>query len=1241
MSRSNHAKTRLGCPDATSWRRRGRVGPGSFAFLFLGPSALVDRRPRHGWREEPAKERSLHRDELRPTSQKGKKHMLITSSDLSSRSLPRIFSNSNPRPRSSTRSSPGPSRIFRRLPAGGASRRRTRRTRSSGPSLPSRLLVTCGSPPAGARIPRRHPHFLGGAVPLVEHSEASSHDTHRTRSGPSAEVDDDIERLRQHLLTQSAHRLTPHAPGASPLVPRLSPKHHIPSHLRIPTRFRVDGPVVTPLHDQPAMATHTQVDMLVDPSSSISEPTSALPHSGDTQIMDPQTPPLAPATQPSADALTVPASVDAADDVTMSSLQVPDEAALAAAAAAMAAAAAVQATANGAGQHDAASSGINGTDDLNSYLLAAAAASVHAQQQNNPDERTAASEDSFDSTATPIPNSSIYTNATSVNDAEDDDTRSTIVSQCRRYTEDPTPFPLSIGKRTPGGCAELFQATPQSAAQTLQTLPLTEATVELGKTRCYWALLSADYSQGNGPTGEKLHFVYLDPVLQQHMAEQAERLVGSDFYDYVHPEERDRVCDDMHKIVESRTLFGSVTRCRFSRVPRIRELLGAVDPPRDPEADRYVEDESFVAIDIVINWIGDGMLLCFFHAIIDKVLEDNDEQHKSDWTNWCGTPGPSFTLRQCDVLWKQVKAVPREPVPESGPVHVFQIIEAHGDRKVLLSWPPPRFFPREIEAGPNSDTATYNDAAYFADDFARLAQGVSIAPGSSSLSDANTSCTRRFRAKHTLTTEGKVRSIESVLIPYGGVILACFHTTFQQQLPPADPKLVTPSVQPNDARRKAEDDGAHASPNKRAKTEPEASDKVGAAAAAQPRAPSTPATNGSRTPTAKAANSHAAKTPSKYSKPTSKAEGLAALANPSLIASDSPGSGANKACTGCGKINSPEWRRGPTGHKTLCNACGLRYARSLTRRKKKKGKDGEVEFIEPTGDPSVVPKSRGGGGGSLPGVHRKNSKKRKEEEAAKAAAVAAVGTEHAVTPGATASPSSLEGTQSPAGSTPAKREVPAGDAAKSQPAAAPAAAIKVEADATPLSASAAVAVPTPAAVASTAETIASDADAAHSIAVSIALDAIAQATSAVPAVDANALPLPVSNAISRAIAATIGSTTGGAGAHLTSQALAVSDAAVASVPAVSVPVTTGEPDLDPSVSAAALQTIESVVSEALYKQLVQSSLPQTPPADKNEAFTHSLGGEQQPIDLAQVLTADAIRAAAQAAVAQGVTDESQ
>ncbi|KAI7867543.1 hypothetical protein BDF14DRAFT_1726232 [Spinellus fusiger] len=32
-------------------------------------------------------------------------------------------------------------------------------------------------------------------------------------------------------------------------------------------------------------------------------------------------------------------------------------------------------------------------------------------------------------------------------------------------------------------------------------------------------------------------------------------------------------------------------------------------------------------------------------------------------------------------------------------------------------------------------------------------------------------------------------------------------------------------------------------------------------------------------------------------------------------------------CTDCGTANSPEWRKGPQGPKTLCNACGLRWAK--------------------------------------------------------------------------------------------------------------------------------------------------------------------------------------------------------------------------------------------------------------------------------------------------------------------------
>lgn len=35
-----------------------------------------------------------------------------------------------------------------------------------------------------------------------------------------------------------------------------------------------------------------------------------------------------------------------------------------------------------------------------------------------------------------------------------------------------------------------------------------------------------------------------------------------------------------------------------------------------------------------------------------------------------------------------------------------------------------------------------------------------------------------------------------------------------------------------------------------------------------------------------------------------------------------------RICTDCGRTDAPEWRRGPRGPKTLCNACGLRWAKS-------------------------------------------------------------------------------------------------------------------------------------------------------------------------------------------------------------------------------------------------------------------------------------------------------------------------
>lgn len=43
-----------------------------------------------------------------------------------------------------------------------------------------------------------------------------------------------------------------------------------------------------------------------------------------------------------------------------------------------------------------------------------------------------------------------------------------------------------------------------------------------------------------------------------------------------------------------------------------------------------------------------------------------------------------------------------------------------------------------------------------------------------------------------------------------------------------------------------------------------------------------------------------------------------------------------RICTDCGRTDAPEWRKGPRGPKTLCNACGLRWAKA----NKSQGGDG-------------------------------------------------------------------------------------------------------------------------------------------------------------------------------------------------------------------------------------------------------------------------------------------------------------
>lgn len=241
----------------------------------------------------------------------------------------------------------------------------------------------------------------------------------------------------------------------------------------------------------------------------------------------------------------------------------------------------------------------------------------------------------------------------------------------------------------------------------------------------------------------------------------------------------------------------------------------------------------------------------------------------------CGNVNQTFDARQSQQLWHQLC---REQEKEPLPLHyVFQVLGRTPQRRILFSWPPPRMGKNDVDP-----------EGYHAEDFARLVQGIHagqvVNPGQP------TSCTQRFRASHSLTTAGRIRGISSVLIPYGSVVLACFQVTSDR---PSSEQATPVSRRQEVADNKTAEpsDHSHAAGNENDwKSETHATiplDSANARSALLQRVQRSP----------------------DIGTPNGNVATLAAVAAATT---------QTKTCSSCGKSNSPEWRRGPSGHKTVC-----------------------------------------------------------------------------------------------------------------------------------------------------------------------------------------------------------------------------------------------------------------------------------------------------------------------------------
>lgn len=91
------------------------------------------------------------------------------------------------------------------------------------------------------------------------------------------------------------------------------------------------------------------------------------------------------------------------------------------------------------------------------------------------------------------------------------------------------------------GCCEFFPKQPNLIGQLFFLLNWSHV--------LDWALLSTD-----------LQFIYVDPIFQFFLKEQASHIIGKSLLQFIHPEEQSTAQRDLGNALNSKTLHGTITR---------------------------------------------------------------------------------------------------------------------------------------------------------------------------------------------------------------------------------------------------------------------------------------------------------------------------------------------------------------------------------------------------------------------------------------------------------------------------------------------------------------------------------------------------------------------------------------------------------------------------------------------------------------------------------------------------------
>ncbi|ORE06369.1 hypothetical protein BCV72DRAFT_305566 [Rhizopus microsporus var. microsporus] len=408
---------------------------------------------------------------------------------------------------------------------------------------------------------------------------------------------------------------------------------------------------------------------------------------------------------------------------------------------------------------------------------------------------------------------------------------------------------------------------------------------------CFWAILSAD----------NFRFIYVsDTTRRSHIKD---RILNHSLLNFIHPEELPLAKADLLHFMKIKTLASAVTRCRLNKITE-------------------EHNQEWIMTDIIMYPATSRTLLTFFHDCHQETCYDYREFY--------------YNVNEMKQSIENYMA----PTLLDHLLRVFQIYD-NSTYQLLASWPLPVDHLKCIMQTPDKlHHPLYSQEAQrqFIEDVSRLTQNMTVKEiNSGHLLQPRLGCCQHIFSNSTVTLDPLGQcDVESIIIYFGPIVFATFQVTpvhpqsyhrpasiqseFRRMprihellndqillIPPKAPKVDDNTIQQqlvsSHGRIGANNDG-------------DTSDRSNI---------NMESSGGSSISNSKDNNNH------------DKLSAFKTWKGRFIV--------REKKCEYCQVSTSPEWRRGPSGHKTLCNACGLRYARLVAKQEKQQHISNNDELV--------------------------------------------------------------------------------------------------------------------------------------------------------------------------------------------------------------------------------------------------------------------------------------------------------